>query len=82
MRRTIVNARGQVTIPAKFREQFGIEKGTRIIWKEEQGQLVLTPINERLLDKCMGFLKPSRKGTSVFEASLQERRHERRLERN
>src|ERR1019366_3993155 len=30
MRRTKINAKGQVTIPAELRERLGIEKGTRI----------------------------------------------------
>jgi AbrB family looped-hinge helix DNA binding protein len=44
MRRTKINAKGQVTIPAELRERFGIKKGTRIDWKKDRGRLVLTPI--------------------------------------
>jgi AbrB family looped-hinge helix DNA binding protein len=44
MRRTKINAKGQVTIPAELRERFGIKKGTRIGWKKDGGRLVLTPI--------------------------------------
>jgi AbrB family looped-hinge helix DNA binding protein len=44
MRRTKINAKGQVTIPAELRERFGIKKGTRIDWKKDGGRLVLTPI--------------------------------------
>jgi len=44
MRRTKINAKGQVTIPAELRERFGIRKGTRIDWKKDGNRLVLTPI--------------------------------------
>jgi AbrB family looped-hinge helix DNA binding protein len=44
MRRTKINAKGQVTIPAELRERFGIKKGTRIDWKKDGSRLVLTPI--------------------------------------
>jgi len=44
IRRTKINAKGQVTIPAELRERFGIKKGTRIDWKKDGSRLVLTPI--------------------------------------
>jgi AbrB family looped-hinge helix DNA binding protein len=44
MRRTKINAKGQVTIPAELRERFGIKKGTRIDWTRDGCRLVLTPI--------------------------------------
>jgi len=44
MRRTKINAKGQVTIPAELRGRFGIRKGTRIDWKKDGSRLVLTPI--------------------------------------
>jgi AbrB family looped-hinge helix DNA binding protein len=36
MRRTVVNARGQVTIPAELRKSLEIKLGTRVTWREEQ----------------------------------------------
>lgn len=38
MRRTIISARGQVTIPAELRKQLEIQPGTRITWFEEKGR--------------------------------------------
>jgi AbrB family looped-hinge helix DNA binding protein len=35
---TIVNAKGQVTIPAELRERLGIKSRTRIKWIEEKGR--------------------------------------------
>ena len=43
--RTVVSSKGQVVIPAELREQLGLKKGTPATWTEEQGRLVLTPIN-------------------------------------
>ena len=43
MRRTKINAKRQVTIPAEL-ERFRIKKGTRIDWKKDGSRLVLTPI--------------------------------------
>jgi AbrB family looped-hinge helix DNA binding protein len=80
MRRTKINAKGQVTIPAEFRERFGIEKGTRINWKEERGRLVLTPMTERFIHECRGILKPAPGEPSMFEELFAERERERKRE--
>jgi AbrB family looped-hinge helix DNA binding protein len=44
--RTVVSSKGQVVIPAELREEYGFDKGTRAVWTEEKGRLVLTPITE------------------------------------
>jgi len=80
MRRTKTNAKGQVTIPAELRERLGIEKGTRINWKEERGRLVLTPITKRFIRDCMGILKPGLGEPSGFEELFAERERERKRE--
>jgi AbrB family looped-hinge helix DNA binding protein len=79
--RTVISSKGQVVIPVELREQFGLEKGTPATWSEEQGRLVLTPMTERRLDEFMGFLKLAPGEPSVFEASFEEREHERRREK-
>jgi len=58
--RTVINAKGQVTIPAEMRARFGIEKGTRTDWKEERGRLVLTPMTKRFIHRSR-YLEGSRK---------------------
>jgi AbrB family looped-hinge helix DNA binding protein len=71
-----INARGQVTIPAELRKSLGIEDDARISWAEENGRLVLTPI-ERLLDEIQGFLKVQPGERSAFEALFEERKRAR-----
>src|SRR6266849_1889230 len=80
MRRTKINAKGQLTIPAELRERFGIEKGTRINWKEGQGRLVLTPMTKRFIHECMGILKPAPGEPSAFDELFAERERERKRE--
>lgn len=44
MRQTlIVSTRGQITLPADIRKQFGIKSGEPIIIEERNGELVLKP---------------------------------------
>src|SRR5580704_1739406 len=80
MRRTIVNARGQVTIPAELRKQLGIKPGTRVTWFEEKGRLVLAPMTAQRIKDIRGFLKSKPGERSAFEESLKERARERRRE--
>ena len=80
MRRTVVNARGQVTIPVELRRQLGIKRGTRVTWREEKGRLMLAPMTSRRIKEIMGFLKPKPGEPSMFEESFKERERERRRE--
>jgi AbrB family looped-hinge helix DNA binding protein len=77
---TIISSKGQVVIPAELREQYGLGKGTRAVWTEDKGRLVLSPITERRLDEIMGFLKPGPGEPSMFEELFAERERERRRE--
>jgi AbrB family looped-hinge helix DNA binding protein len=79
--RTVVSSKGQVVIPAELREQLGLQKGTPATWREEGGQLVLTPMTEQRLRKIMGFLKPAPGEPSMFEESFAERAREREREK-
>lgn len=80
MRRTVVNARGQVTIPTELRKQLEIKPGTSVNWSEEKGRLVLIPMTARRIKEIMGFLKPKPGEPSMFEESFRERERERRRE--
>jgi AbrB family looped-hinge helix DNA binding protein len=77
---TVVSSKGQVVIPAELRERLKLKKGARATWAEENGRLVLTPI-EHLLDDIQGFLKPRPGEPSMFEEHLRERKRERERER-
>jgi len=77
----VISSKGQVVIPAKLRERLGLRKGVRAVCSEENGRIVLTPI-DRVLDEIQGFLKTSPGEPSAFEESLAERERQRRLERD
>jgi AbrB family looped-hinge helix DNA binding protein len=78
--RTVISSKGQVVIPAELRQQLGLKKGTPATWTEEKGRLVLTPLNERLLDEIQGFLKPGSGEVSMFDELFAERQRERKRE--
>ncbi len=78
--RTIVSSKGQVVIPAELREEYGLDKGSRAVWTEDNGRLVLTPITERRLNEIMGSLKPAPGEPSAFEGLFEERKRARERE--
>jgi AbrB family looped-hinge helix DNA binding protein len=80
MHRTVVNARGQVTIPVELRKQLEIRPGTCLNWIEEKDRLVLVPMTARGIKEIMGFLKPKPGEPSVFEELFKERASERQRE--
>jgi len=78
---TVVSSKGQVVIPAELREQLGLDRGTRATWREEKGQLVLTPMTIRRIDEIRGFLKPAPGEPTMFDELFADRERERKREK-
>jgi AbrB family looped-hinge helix DNA binding protein len=51
-----MSTKGQVIIPAKFRKKYGLKKGERLIFIEEEDHLLLKP-RTKLTELC-GSVKP------------------------
>jgi AbrB family looped-hinge helix DNA binding protein len=75
-----ISSKGQLVIPAELRIRLGLKKGTRAVCSEENGRLIVAPI-DRVLDEIQGFLKPRPGEPSAFEESLADRERQRRRER-
>lgn len=41
-----VKAKGQVVIPVDIRRKFGIGEGTRVVFLEEKGRLMMQPVTD------------------------------------
>jgi AbrB family looped-hinge helix DNA binding protein len=80
MYRAVISSKGQVVIPATWREELGLEKGTTATWTKEDGRLVLTPMTLRRIREIRGCLKPGSGEPSAFEMLFEERERERRRE--
>jgi len=75
-----ISSKGQFVIPAELRRRLGFKKGVRAVCTEENGRLVIAPI-ERVLDEIQGSLKSRPGEPSAFKESLAERERQRRRER-
>ena len=56
MESSIVTTKGQVVIPAKIRRKYGIKIGTKIQFEEKNGEIIILPLTEEIIDKNIGFL--------------------------
>jgi len=74
---TVATVKGQIVIPAPLRHKFGIKKGTKFHVYEEDGKIVLEPINfQELLRSLRGILK----GTNAVQELMAERALDRERE--
>lgn len=72
-----VTTKGQIVIPARIRQKYGIKKGTRLCIEEHGDELILKPLTPEYLDKVAGVLKGP---DSLSQKLLQERASERERE--
>ena len=48
-----ISSKGQVTIPKPFREKFGLEEGTKVVFMQENNEIVLFPKYKNPLKRMM-----------------------------
>ncbi len=53
---SVVTTKGQVVIPARLRRKYGIKIGTKIRFEEKDGEIIMLPLTEEIIDKNIGFL--------------------------
>ena len=71
-----VSVRGQTVIPREMRRALGIEPGTLLRWRVQDGSLVAYPISPEPV-ASLGILK----GKFSFEEFMRDRNEERARER-
>jgi AbrB family looped-hinge helix DNA binding protein len=57
VKRAVVNARGQIVIPASIRARFDIKPGTRIAFVQSDGYLVMQPTTNAFIRSMRGSLR-------------------------
>ncbi len=84
MTTTIVTTKGQIVIPSKMRKRYGIKKGSRLCVIEEDGQIILQPLNREYFENMAGVLKTRGKLTKQLleERAADKAREERKCNRS
>jgi AbrB family looped-hinge helix DNA binding protein len=73
-------AKGQIVIPSALRQKYGIKKGTRVEFLEEDGKIVLLPRTMEQFDQALVRVRRRLKGIDLISALEQERASERKRE--
>lgn len=73
-----ISSKGQIVIPAQFREHLALEKGAKIIMTffEDKKEILLSPVVKDPVDKVAGILSPTEKSKhkdSGFKKMLQNK---------
>ena len=71
-----VTSKGQVVIPKKLREKYGIRTATAIRWIEREQGILMVPESEDPIAAARGMLK----GSGILKAFLKEKRLEKEKE--
>lgn len=61
-----VTSKGQIIIPSILRRHFGIKRGTRVCFIEQNNELVLKPVTDGYIDSMQGMLKTSGKALRML----------------
>jgi len=71
-----VTSKGQIVIPKKIREKYGIHPSTSIRWFEREEGILMVPDSEDPVVAARGMLKES----GVLKAYMREKERDKELE--
>ena len=74
-----VSAKGQVVIPKKFREKYGLEPGTEVMFIERDGSLAIVKAPRDPIEEGFGILRHL-DGPPLTQEIIEEHRRERERE--
>ncbi len=61
METSVLTSKGQLLIPKRLRNKYGITPGAKVIFEETEGGVVIRPINEQYFKSFRGMLSSSGK---------------------
>ena len=76
METSVVTTKGQVVIPAKIRRKFGIKKGTRVAFIEQDKKLIIQPLDKNYFESLAGIIYTKGK---ILKSLMEDKKKEREL---
>ena len=67
-----VTTKGQIVIPKRIREKYGIQPATLIRWVEKKEGILMIPNSEDSISAARGMLK----GSGILKVYMQEKKKE------
>lgn len=76
METSVVTVKGQIVVPVKIRRRFGIKKGTKVAFIEQNGKLMVQPLDKSYFESLAGIL-----GTDgdMLRGLMEDKKREREL---
>lgn len=56
METSVVTVKGQIVVPVNIRRKFGIKKGMKIAFIEQEGKLIIRPLDKSYFESLAGIL--------------------------
>ncbi|MCX6152400.1 MAG: AbrB/MazE/SpoVT family DNA-binding domain-containing protein [Ignavibacteriales bacterium] len=76
METAIITSKGQMVIPSKIRNRYGIKNGTKVHIIEEEEGIRIIPITHETIERNKGMFKT---GGKLLKALMEEKKKEREL---
>ncbi|MBI5817950.1 MAG: AbrB/MazE/SpoVT family DNA-binding domain-containing protein [Verrucomicrobia bacterium] len=80
MKPVYMSSKGQVVVPAAIRRRFNIQPGTRIVFMEEKGRIILQPVTREYINSFRGIFKQKPGQKSAVQELLEDRAADRKQE--
>jgi AbrB family looped-hinge helix DNA binding protein len=76
METSVVTIKGQIVVPVKIRRKFGIKKGTKVAFIEQNGKLMIQPLDKSYFESLAGILGTHGK---MMKSLMDDKKREREL---
>ena len=76
METSMVTIKGQIVVPVKIRRKFGIKKGTKVAFIEQNGKLLIQPLDKSYFESLAGILGSNGK---MMKSLMDDKKKEREL---
>lgn len=77
METSVLTTKGQLLIPKRIRNKYGIKSGVKVIFEETEKGVVIRPMNEEYFNSFMGIIKST---GNLKEEMRKMKEEEKRLE--
>ena len=76
METSVVTSKGQIVIPVKIRRRLGIANGTKVAFVEQEGKIIIQPLDKNYFNNLSGILGEKGK---MLKSLMDDKKKEREL---
>ena len=76
METAVVTTKGQIVIPVKIRRRYGIKNGSKVAFIEQEGKLMVQPLDKDYFNNLAGILGEKGK---MLKSLMEDKKKEREL---